>query len=287
MADKSLILYCDESDDKGIFFSHFYGGALINARDQAELDHLLNQKKAELNIAAEMKWDRVSAPYAEKYIDFIRYFFSFVKSGKIKLRIMFTQNINQAIGLTDEHIGNDYFLLYYQFVKHAFGLRYCNDDGGSAVVQLLMDDVPQTSAKFESFKDYMSSLSTFPIWRAAKISLPRDGITSINSKQHPILQGLDITLGAIQSRLNEKHPKPVPPAKRRSKRARGKEAVYKAVKDEIWDIYPNFNVGASTGIETPADRWLHPYRHWLFKPNNSVQDLKRAKGKKKAPPDPT
>lgn len=286
MVDKSLIIYCDESDDKGVFFSHFYGGALIHAKDQEEIDRLLNQKKADLNINAEMKWDRVSAPYKEKYIEFIRYFFSFVKDGRIKIRIMFTQNINQAVGLTDEHIGNDYFLLYYQFVKHAFGLRYCNENGDRASVQLLLDDVPQTSAKFESFKDYMSSLSTFPIWTQANVRLPRDGIASINSKQHPILQGLDITLGAIQSRLNEKHTKPVPPAKRRSKRAVAKAAVYQAVKNEIWDMYPNFNVGTSTAAPNLSERWSHQYRHWLFKPNSSVQDLNRGK-KKKTPPHPT
>lgn len=58
MAEESSILYCD---DKGAFLSHFNGGALINARDQEEIDRLRNQKRAELNIAAEMKWDRVSA----------------------------------------------------------------------------------------------------------------------------------------------------------------------------------------------------------------------------------
>lgn len=285
MADKSLIIYCDESDDKGIYFSHFYGGALINANDQERLDNLLNAKKAELNIAAEMKWDRVSAPYAEKYVDFIKYYFSFIKEGKIKIRIMFTQNINQAVGLSDEHIGNDYFLLYYQFIKHAFGLRHCNNQGEKTIIQLLLDDVPQNSTKFDRFKDYMSSLSTFPIWSQAGVSISRDDIASINSKKHPVLQGLDIILGAVQSRLNEKHTRPAIPGKRRSKRARAKETVYKAIKDEIWEMYPNFNVGTSTGVENINERWLHPYRHWLFKPSNSVQDVKR--GKKKAPPLPT
>lgn len=283
--DKSLIIYCDESDDKGIYFSHFYGGALIHAKHQQELDDLLNAKKTELNIAAEMKWDRVSAPYADKYVDFIRYYFSFVKEGKIKIRIMFTQNINQAVGLSDEHIGNDYFLLYYQFIKHAFGLRYCNEFGDKSTIQLFLDDVPQNSTKFGLFKNYMSSLSTFPIWSEAGVSISREHIASVNSKKHPVLQGLDIILGAIQSRLNEKHTRPAVPGKRRSKRARAKESVYKAIKDEIWEIYPNFNVGTSTGVENMNERWLHPYRHWLFKPNSSVQDLKR--GKNKAPPLPT
>lgn len=278
MPQKSLIIYCDESADKGRYYSHFYGGALINSSDQSRIDGLLNEKKSQLNINSEMKWDRVSAPYRDKYVEFIRYYFNFVKSGEIKLRIMFTQNINQTPNLSDDQIGNDYFLLYYQFVKHAFGLRYCNSENEVAVVQLYLDDVPQTSQKFEDFKDYMSSLSTFPIWRNSGVKLNRESITSIDSRQHPILQGLDITLGAMQSRLNEVHTKPLKPRGRRSKRARAKEVVYKAIKDEIWEIYPNFNVGTSTAHANGLqERWSHPYRHWLFKPNNSVQDRNRGK----------
>ncbi|PBC22622.1 MULTISPECIES: hypothetical protein [unclassified Mesorhizobium] len=148
-------------------------------------------------------------------------------------------------------------------------------------VTLLLDDVPQTSSKFELFKDYMSSLSAFPIWRQAQVAIKKDDIASINSKAHPILQGLDIVLGAMQSRLNEKHTRPPKPRARRSKRAVAKEAVYKAIKDEIWSLYPNFNVGTSTACANGVEeRWLHPYRHWLFKPSNSTQDLKRGKRKK-------
>ena len=281
MPRKSFTIYCDESDDKGEFYSHFYGGALVETHKVQEIEEKLNERKLSLNIHSEMKWDRVSAPYCNKYIDFMRLYFSFVRAGDIKLRMMFTQNINVLKQLPDEHIGNDYFLLYYQFVKHAFGLRYCNSDGEQSVVNLLMDDVPQTKEKFEQFKDYMSSLSTFPIWRQAGIFLPRENIAAIDSKKHVILQGLDVTLGAIQSRLNEKHTRPPKPRTRRSKRAKAKEAVYKAIKDEIWEIYPNFNVGTSTACKNGVeDRWNHPYRHWLFKPNNSVQDLTRGKNNK-------
>ena len=42
---------------------------------------------------------------------------------------------------------------------------------------------------------------------------------------------------------------------------------------EIRAIYPNFNIGISTGKPNgPSDLWSHPYRHWLFKPKDSVYD---------------
>lgn len=53
-------------------------------------------------------------------------FFEFVKANKIKVRIMFRQNAQVPQNLTREHEENEYFLLYYQFIKHAFGIDYCN-----------------------------------------------------------------------------------------------------------------------------------------------------------------
>lgn len=117
---QSLIIYCDESDDKGEFYSHFYGGAMVRASDRDEIEDVLNRKKAELNINSEMKWDRVTAPYKDKYIEFIKTYFEFVRSARIKVRITFTQNINQTRGLTDEHIGNDYFFALLPVCKACF-----------------------------------------------------------------------------------------------------------------------------------------------------------------------
>jgi hypothetical protein len=73
---------------------------------------------------------------------------------------MFTQNQYKAIGLTDEHIQNEYFLLYYQFIKHAFGLVYTNPKRAEhIIVSLLLDQVPASKEKFENFKDYLERLN--------------------------------------------------------------------------------------------------------------------------------
>lgn len=224
-----------------------------------------------------MKWQRVTESYKEKYIHFVNAVFDIVERGDMKIRIMFTQNSNVP-RLEDYQIGNDYFLLYHQFIKHAFGLRYCssNDDPASAAV--LLDEVPHNAAKLDEFRRYLSSLSDFPIWRRSNFSIAYEDIAEINSKDHNILQALDVILGAIQSRLNEKHTRPVPPAKRRTKRAMAKGEVYAAVKDRIWAIHPHLNVGISTGSPNGlTDRWNQLYRHWLFIPTNSQQAPERTK----------
>lgn len=282
---KRYIIFCDESDDRGRFYSNFYGGALIEASKQQAIEAELQDKKDELNIfAGEMKWQRITEPYVDKYISFVHTIFDIVARGDMKFRIMFTQNRHIPV-LKEYQIGNDYFMLYYQFIKHAFGLQFAVPHDGTASVTVLLDDVPHSAEKFHQFKEYLSSLSSFPKWSRVGLSVAYDDITDVNSKKHNILQALDVVLGAIQSRLNEKHTKPQPPAKRRSKRARAKEKVYEAIRLRIQEIYPNFNVGVSTAtIDGLHQRFEHPYRHWLFVPANARLDqslTKKAKRKGK------
>lgn len=283
-----LIVFCDESVVKGPFYSHFYGGALVRAEDREDLEREIKAKKAELNLSGEVKWTKITENYADKYVQLVDFIFDLIDSGRLKIRIMFTQNMHVPPEFDDEKIDNQYFLLYYQFLKHAFGLRYWRqgDNFETAEVSVYIDDPPQTGKKFSGFADYIASLSANPIFSQGGVSFPRSEIAKINSHNHSILQAVDIILGGIQSRLNEVHTKVVPPARRRSKRARAKEKVYKRIQQRIWCLYPNFNVGISTGHVNVSDRWLHPYRHWNLRAHGSTIDRSRGK-KAKAPPGAT
>jgi len=275
---KRYIVYCDESDAKGQFYSHFYGGVLIEAAKQQAVEEELQAVKDELNIFdGEMKWQRVTEPYREKYTFFVNSVFDIVDRGDMKIRIMFTQNRWVPL-LADFQIDNEYFLLYHQFIKHAFGFRYCTEDGSRASAAVLLDKVPHNAEKLHEFRKYLSSLSDFPIWHRAGFSIAYEDIAEVDSKEHNIMQALDVVLGAAQSRLNERHTRPISPAKRRTKRARAKAAVYKAIQQRIWHLYPNLNVGISTGTPNGlVDRWHHQYRHWLFVPSSAREDRGRTK----------
>jgi hypothetical protein len=215
----------------------------------------------------------------KNYISFVEALFKIISDGKLKLRIMFTQNINQTKGLIEYSIDDEFFILYYHFVKLAFGLRYCNPerkhDGRVAVY---LDDVPGTEEKFNNFKDYLSSLTAFPVFHRNRIVISRDDIADVDSEYHVILQAVDVVLGAMQFRLNDKH-KAIPDGKKwRGKRTRAKERVYNQINKLIQKTRPNFNIGLSTGHDKgPEDRWNHPYRHWCFVPTDSVRDLSRGK----------
>ncbi|MEA2818141.1 MAG: hypothetical protein QOJ86_145 [Bradyrhizobium sp.] len=98
------IIYCDESDEKGVYFSNFYGGTLVDSAHYEEVVAKLRECKAAQNLHKEVKWTKITANYESKYIALIDTFFDLVKAGKVKVRIMFTQNTIIARGLTPQHV---------------------------------------------------------------------------------------------------------------------------------------------------------------------------------------
>lgn len=272
------IIYCDESDDKGPFFSNFYGGALLRASDRQAIEAEFNAVKADHNLKGEAKWTKISEYNEAAYIALMDKAFEFLAAGLLKVRIMFTQNINQVQHLHYEE-GEAYFKLYYQFIKHAFGLEFCNPQRNTDVTcAVLLDDAPDTKAKLEKFKNFLAGLSDRARFTNARVSIAKEDVAEVNSCEHVILQVVDVILGAMQFRLNEYHRAIPAGKKRRGKRTRAKERVYKHINARIRVIYPGFNIGASTGhgLGLPS-RWLHPYRHWNFEPHGAAKDLARGK----------
>jgi hypothetical protein len=234
-----------------------------------------------------MKWQHVDSSCVDRYILFIEKYFTYVASSRLRVRIMFTQNMRVPTNLQQRHHDDQYFLLYYQFIKHAFGLRYC-DHGPlqNVFVAILPDKIPDTKDRFDRFKDYLCRIPDSRFMRDTHVYIPRSNIADVDSDRHVILQGLDIILGSMCSRLNNKLLEKPSGKQRRGKRTLAKEKLYKAINKEIRKIYPNFNVGVGTACHYgPSDRWTHPYRHWLFMPTGHTVD--RRLGKRAAPGQPT
>lgn len=272
------IIYCDESISRGRYFSNFYGGALVRSTDLQQIETLLNQKKQEIGFNREIKWSRVSAQYLDRYLDFMNTFLGLIRSDIIKIRIMFTQNKNVPIGLTADQIKNSYFLLYYQFLKHSFGLPYSNPTSEKILIKLNLDQVPDTREKVANFKNYLIGLNKNPQFKEAKIELRADCISEVDSSKHVILQGLDIILGSMAFRLNDGHKEKPEGKRRRGKRTIAKEKLYKLINSQIREVYPRFNIGVSTGLQGDiTNQWKHPYRHWLFVPSEYEVDSMQTK----------
>ncbi|BCG87129.1 hypothetical protein MesoLj113c_32390 [Mesorhizobium sp. 113-3-9] len=272
------IIYCDESNDKGRYYSNFYGGALLRGNDRELIEARLSTAKAATKLQGEIKWTKISEYNEACYTAVIDEVFSIIRDGLLKIRIMFTQNINQNSHVNYE-VENEYFMLYYQFVKHAFGLRYCNPQRTHFInASVYLDKVPQKLDDFDTFKQYMSGLSDYPVFKKEKVRIRKEDITDIDSFDHIILQMVDVILGSMQFRLNEHHKDKPEGKKRRGKRTKAKERVYKHINAKIREVYPGFNIGTSTGqAGGDEDRWRHQYRHWCFVPKGSRVDLARGK----------
>jgi len=279
MSESAYLIFCDESDASGKFYSNFYGGVLVGASQYDRITARLNAEKLRLNLFGEVKWSKVSAPYLEKYQKLIHAFFHEVHAGHIRVRIMFRQNAHVPVGLSQDQIEGAYFRLYYQFIKHAFGLSHHPPDGHPVTLKIYFDEFPDTREAATQFKGYILGLKDYPRIRHAGFTIAPEDIAEI----HVLAQCLDIVLGAMAFRLNDKHREVPKGEKKRGKKTVAKEALYKTILAEIRQIKPYFNIGISTGM-SPEERWSAPYRHWCFKPAEVEYREEMTKSKKRGGP---
>lgn len=240
----------------------------------------LQSCKQQLNLFKEVKWQKVTSNYLEKYVALMKVFFDLVREDRIKVRIMFTQNRLVPTGLSNDQRRLAYYLLYYQFLKHAFGLPFCNPDRNPTDLRINLDQLPANREANSTFKSFILRLNHNAQFRAARLRFREDQIAEVRSHDHVLLQCLDVVLGAMCFRLNDKHLEKPPGQANRGNRTIAKEKLYRYIQSRVRGIYSNFNIGDSTGIQgDPANRWNHPYRHWKFIPKDHEVDRTKSKPK--------
>ncbi len=236
MDDREYIVFCDESEAAGKYYSNFYGGVLVGSSQYDRITTRLNAEKIRLNFFGEVKWAKVSATYLNKYEELMRAFFEEVHAGHIRVRIMFRQNIHAPVGLSLGQIEGAYFRLYYQFIKHAFGLAYRKSAEAPVRLKLYFDELPQTKEAVRQFKDYILRLKDNSKIRRAGFTIAPEDVAEFKSHDHVLAQCLDIVLGAMAFRLNDKHLEIPAGEKRRGKKTVAKEKLYKTILAEICRI---------------------------------------------------
>ena len=145
-------------------------------------------------------------------------------------------------------------------------------------LRIYLDKLPDTREKNAIFKGHLVALEKSRQFRDARILVPGDQIAEVRSHDHIVLQCLDVVLGSMQFRLNDKHRVKPEGARTRGAKTIAKEKLYKHINRRICEIYPHFNIGITTGSPNgPVDRWTHPYRHWRFLPREAQIDETRGK----------
>jgi Protein of unknown function (DUF3800) len=227
--------------------------------------------KAKIGFLKELKWQRVTEQWLNGYEQMITSFFDVIRAGDVRMRVMFRASdvpTTQSRALRDE----SYFKLYYQFIKHAFGLAHVPDRPDGARLRLFFDQFPHTREKVMQFKGFLGALPEAATLRHAQLHLSPDHITEVNSKEHVLLQCVDVVLGAMAFRLNEMHLVKLEGQRQRGKRTMAKDRLYRHILAEICTLKPAFNPKISTAAQPfPEGSWSMPYRHWLFVPQSSTE----------------
>ena len=262
------ILYCDESTQKSSLYSDFFGGCIISGKDLPYVTSTLNVKKSELHLYGEVKWTKVTENYLNKYIELISLFFSFIKEGKIKIRIMFNKNSDESNKTGNIKAGVKYLNLYYQFIKNAFGLKYLTGDK-PIYLRIYVDRLPIGSKKRIEFKRKLMNLPNTESFSDSPIEIRNGDVAEIHSHNHVLLQCLDIVLGAMYYRLNDLHLAIPEGHEDRGKRTVAKEKLYGNIIGHIHEVMPNFKINETTDeydSNVSNCYWNHAYRHWRYLP---------------------
>lgn len=274
-----IFIWLDESDRHGEFYSNFYGGLLVHSNHYREVMERMRSIVAEMGINDEIKWQKVNEYHYEKYLRVVDELFDLAKEDKLKIRIFFRHNQFTASRLKPEEKKADYQMLYYQFIKFAFGLPYANEELDS--MTLFIDEIPLRQNERDEFLSHIRSLANDPVLKSKGLKIADDGIIEVNSKHHLPLQFMDVILGAICFKLNEKDKLKSEGEKKIGKRTLVKLKLYKHINTRIREIYPNFNIGVTTPIRISSDSWTQVYRHWSFIPKYHTRDTSRTKRAKK------
>jgi len=279
--EKEYILFCDESDRRGPYFSNFYGGIRVPASHLRTLELTLLNRRQQLGLTSEIKWEKVGPGVVERYEQFVSTFFDQIAAQHVFMRVMFTQNARAPISLTPEQLSDSYYLLYYQFLKHGFGLAYLPPHNQPPRLRIYLDEIGDTREQVAKFKGFVRGLpDTKTIRAAGGLILEESAIAEVRSHDHIVMQALDVVLGSITFRLNNKHLAKLPGETTRGKRTVAKERLYKFILDEIKRVTGKkpFNIGITTGLsEFPGGRWNDPYLHWCFTPREHTFDPRAVK----------
>lgn len=270
-------IWTDESDATGKYYANFYGGILIRSEHYEDVQQQLSAVVKEVGLEnEEIKWQKVNEYTEERYERIMDVLFTLLDEDKAKIRIFFRHRQYEPVGLTNEQRRKEYPKLYYQFIKNDFGLIHSSQRGKSVRVRLLIDDMPLKGPDRDEFLKAIYHLNELKTFQNAGIVIGDGDVAEVNSKKHLPLQVMDVVLGAMCFRLNDKHKERGIDGKR-AKRNVVKEKLYKYIRKKIWELHPGFNIGVTTPITKMSDLWERPYLHWNFVPKKYTKNEEMTK----------
>ena len=150
--------------------------------------------------------------------------------------------------------------------RQVTAFQWGSDHYGRVVIP--SNEIPDSQLQNDDFKAHIRYLQELSLFRNAKLVINSCDISEIDSHKHPIQQCMDIVLGAMAFHLNNFHLVIPKGATAPGQKTLAKERLFQHILSLIKaaNKNPNFNIYENTQPETGRGRWVIPYRHWKFVP---------------------
>ena len=270
---KLLEIYADEAwtqQDPLYRYHCFFGGIMAPPETMVDLENGIRKLKKEYKFRKEIKWTRTSPQTETFFIELIGLFkrFMLAESTNLKYRQLFLDRSISYRGEPETTLKSQY-KVYYQFIKHSFGLLYA-DIPIHLIINLDTHSSHMHKARLIEFADQLPR-----ILRKEK-SLKLD-IRFVDSTQSLALQLCDLLMGASGYYGNNLYNLRKENQKRISKNQSAKKRIGKEVYDTLWIINNRtrgkkaFNWFETTGIDgDKANHFKHKLRIWKFEAHESI-----------------
>lgn len=276
-----LEIYADEAwthQNDPRRYHTFFGGILGTSAELDRFDQALQKVIASHGLEGEIKWSKLSSANFDGYSSLISGpFAEFVAADRIKYRQMFLDRSYVGVDRGKNVIAPDaasQFKLYYQFIKHGFGLRYLPAHLLPARVRVRLDDYSNQDLKRET-TTFVEMLDRTYFRLPIQMEL-----LFMNSKKSRRLQVCDLLIGAAGSYGNKMQLLRADGRRGMSDKQKLRLEFSKIVYNELRAIdaatrgSKAFNWFETTGLAGDlSNLFSHPMRMWKFKPARHIRDF--------------
>lgn len=252
------------------FFGGIFGSQSLLGRLETEL---IKIKKVNNLANSEVKWSALKAAKLVFYKKLIDCFFYHLDTEDLTYRQMFRDRsfifCDEFGDISSEKTELDVqFMLFYQFIKHSFGIQFLpqvNDVKYEVLVRL---DGHSSQRHKDQLEQYINNLSKH--WSRNDINIKA---SFIDSKSSNVLQLCDVIMGAAGSYGNKQHKlrKNGQRGMTKAQHARYELSKYIYNKIKVLDAKHRgskaFNWFESTGMQgSPESKLHHKLRIWKYIP---------------------
>lgn len=269
-------IYADESWTHGSVprnrYWCFLGGIFGTESQLSKLEAALKEVKASCGYKLEVKWANISEKDTPVYHHLLDTFFQHISENDIKYRQLFLDRKYVRILRPGEARQSDLdiqYKIYYQFLKHHFGLEHLPLAQGTFDRVFIRLDTHSSVDHTNSLKEFTEKLPLY----LGRTDLHFD-VSFVDSKKHLSLQMCDVLMGAAGSYGNKMHLRRENGRRGMTNKQKCRLAICKYIYEKLKAVDKAdrgsgaFNWFESTGIgTTPTNKLSHKIRIWKFIPS--------------------